>query len=86
MAQISGSWFESSRSGIASLVIDRVAAHDQTRAHIEGGKNHIAASLRHVDVTLDRLADGEQRVHLSIDCIARSMVKLTLTRRSLAGP
>jgi hypothetical protein len=85
MAQISASWFESSRRD--TLVrIDRVAASDQTKAHIEDGKSHIAASLRRVDDTLDQLADGDQRVDLSIDCVARSTVKLTLARRSLARP
>ena len=85
MAQISASWFESSRRD--TLVrIDRVAAIDQTKAHIDDSKSHIAASLRRVDDTLDRLADGDDRVDLSIDCVARSMVKLTLARRSLARP
>jgi len=85
MAQISASRFESSRTDNLAR-IDRVAASDQTRAHIEGGNNHIAASIRRLDDTLDRVADGEQRIDLSIDCVARSMVKVALARRSLARP
>src|SRR5262249_38914739 len=65
--------------------IDRTAARDQTKAHIETARTKAVGSAVSLIFALERLDRGTTHVESSIDRIARSQIKLSLSRRRLAG-